>query len=49
MQTHTHRNTDAHKDSDEYSVVAFCKNTIIKWTTVIMDNLNLKMPLASGS
>ena len=42
--THTHGNThthtDAHKDTDEYFIVAFCKNT-----TIIMDILNLETPL----
>ena len=28
-ETHTHTHTDAHKDFDEYFVVAFCKNTTI--------------------
>ena len=27
--THTHTYTDAHKDSNEYSIVAFCKNATI--------------------
>ena len=31
--THTHTHTDANIDSDEYSLVAFCKNTTI--TTII--------------
>ena len=25
--THTYGNTDAHKESDAYPIVAFCKNT----------------------
>ena len=28
-ETHTHTHTDAHKDSYEYSIVAFCKNATI--------------------
>ena len=34
------KNTETHTDSDEYSLVAFCKNA-----TMIMDILDLKMPL----
>ena len=27
--THTHTHMDAHKDSNEYSIVVFCKNATI--------------------
>ena len=35
-ETHenTHTHTDAYKDSDEYSIVALCKNATIKNTTL---------------
>ena len=42
-KTHTHTWKHTHTDaynSDEYSIVAFCKNT-----TIIMDILNLKTPM----
>ena len=29
METQKHRNTETHTDSDEYSIVVFCKNATI--------------------
>ena len=33
--THTHTHTNTHRDSDKYSIVAFCKNA-----TIIIINVN---------
>ena len=39
-ETQKHRNTETHTDSDEYSVVAFCKNaTRIKIASSSKDSL----------
>ena len=42
MKTHTHTHIYAHKDSDEYFIVAFCKNATLIISIMISD-LDLKV------